>query len=83
MQSHCITKPASERGEFSKIIRIRIGSVGGLIVIKVGNLESFLIISKRGGAYLVRKINAPNNYSTYVPRWNIEIKPNNRGYLNI
>ena len=34
----------------------------------MGKLENFLIISKRGDAYLVHQSNTTDIYSTYVPR---------------
>ena len=37
------------------------------VVIRLGKLENFLKITKRGGSYLVHQSNAANLYSTYVP----------------
>ena len=47
----------------------------------MGKLENFLIISKRGDAYLVHESNTTDIYSTYVPRWYLEINQNNHVYL--
>ena len=51
--------------------------MGDLVARKVGRLENFLNIRKKGDAYLVHQGNAPNIYNTYVPRLNFEIKRNN------